>query len=202
MEAREGLPGTIVKGCPGRAETDGGPDGSTALRSTERNRPPDGNERAPRAEAAQALKSGRRATLDQRHRQLVSDVTDPFLEGVCAGGPAKRRLEAIVCDARGEAAWEAVRGAEEGAEPAACAANLQGLYIPAKPCCIGGGGNFPPCGRGAGSDGIFVLGAQSNADFLRRSPSWSADGAFRTPLRIWRKVRGLHASESGFHMPR
>ena len=89
-----------VKGCSRSAEPGGETDGSTALRATERNHSRGGNERANWVGAAQALK---KRALDDREptpQQLVSDVTDGFPEGVRAEGPAKMRLEAIVCEAR------------------------------------------------------------------------------------------------------
>ena len=85
-------------------------------------------------------------------------------------GPAKKRVKAIARGARGAAEQKAVRDADGEAEPAACAANLQSLYNPAKPSRIdGGGGDFLLYDSGAGSDGILFLVAQPVVDFLRHS---------------------------------
>ena len=190
-----------VKGCPGRAQTDGETEGSKVLRTTERNHPPDGNERASWAEAAQALKKRALGDPGSSPQQLVSEATDGFPEGVRTKGPTKKRLKAIVCEARGAAEKKAVRDAEGEAEPAACATNLQSLYIPKKLRGIDGDGNFLLRDSGDGGNRILIFGTQASVDFLRHSPGWSADGAFRTPPRIWQQLYSLHASESGFHIP-
>ena len=159
-----------VKGCSRSAEPGGETDGSTALRATERNHSRGGNERAKWVGAAQALTKRALGDREPTPQQLVSDVTDGCPEGVRAEGPAKRRLEAIACEARGAAEKKAVRDADGEAEPAACAANLQSLYNPAKPSRIdGGGGDFLLYDSGAGSDGILFLVAHPVVDFPRHS---------------------------------
>ena len=89
-------------------------------------------------------------------RQLVNDVTDGSPEGVRATGPTKKRLKAIVCEARGAAEEKAVRDAEGVAQQPACATKLQSLCAPARLRSIDGESNFLLYKRGAGSDSILI----------------------------------------------
>ena len=115
-------------------------------------------------------------------------------------GPAKKRVKAIVCEARGAAERQAVRDAGGEAASAARATNLQSLYIPAKLRRVDGEGNFLFYDEEAGSDKSLISGTQPSVAFLRHSPNWSADSTFRIPPRIWQRMYSLRASESGLHM--